>query len=91
MNKCKKNILLIFGYLLMIALLIVPYIDTVWRLRPNEPKDMMRGWIFWPVALISGKYFSINMNVLTTEIAVILLAAGFAYILFCIVLKKGNK
>jgi len=87
MNKCKKNILLIFGYLLMIALLIVPYNDTGMRLMPNK----MRGWIFWPVALISGRYFFIDMDVLTTEIAVILLAAGFSYILFCVVLKKGNK
>jgi len=152
MNECKKNILLIFGYLLIIALLIVPYssfsLDLVkgTSVKVPEPpegfvldnpnprqsqsfhdfvqekikkgeitqgmsmRDFMekykmikttqkpkwyvsheRGWIFSPYLLVSKKHFSIDENILTTEIAVILLAAGLSYILFCVVLKKGNK
>jgi len=86
MNKCKKNVLLIFGYLLMIAFLIVPYRE----IGTTAVSVGRNGWVFWPIALISKTYFVINPDVLTTEIAVILFAAGFAYILFCIVLKKGG-
>jgi len=153
MNECTKNILLIFGWLLIIALLIVPYssfsldlvkdntieVDLgedntielpglpegfVWENPDLHPSLSMRdflkkygdptmkttqkskikstqkpnwyvyhhrGWIFSPYLLVSKKHFSIDESSLTTEIAVILLAAGFAYILFCVVLKKGNK
>jgi len=143
MNKCKKNILIIFVYLLITACLIVPYssfsldivkdnsikIDLGKAIEVPEPpagfvlddhnprqsqsfhdflqkeiaKDKKsiqnpnwyvyhhRGWIFSPYLLVSKKHFSIDENILTTEIAVILLAAGFSYILFCVVLKKGDK
>lgn len=125
MNKCKKNILLVFGYLLFVAILFVPYsssfveVEMTYKksdLKPDSPpplpmfvpvepfdplhyvkkteklKSEKHGWVFSPYALISTlinkKHFVINRNALETEIALILLTAGFAYILFCIVLKK---
>ncbi len=165
MNKCKKNILLIFGYLLFVAFLIVPYSSfsiekkrlpdfSQWEkeqekkglkpgfppcpeLFPKEEKKEEKkfvlppfpdlfakeeekkelesglrpfsdyfkptnyekvviihrksGWVFSPYMLISKRHFFINWNTLAVETAVILLIAGFSYILFCIVLKKGNK
>ena len=89
MKKCKKNILLIFGFLLITAFLIVPYYGSFFR-NPTIKLEKS-GWAFWPYTPITGRHYIINWNALTTEIAVILLAAGFYYILFCVVLKKGNK
>jgi len=90
MNKCKKNILLIFGYLLFVAILVIPYSES-WIMTKNGAASIRKdGWFFWPITL-SKRNFIINWSALTTEIAVILFAAGFAYIIFCIVLKKGNK
>lgn len=107
MKKCKKNILLIFGYLLFVAILIVPYSSfTIEKNRlkdgfsqfgdyfnsTNYEKVVIRhrksGWVFSPYMLISKRHFFINWNTLAVEIAVILITAGFSYIIFCIVLKK---
>jgi len=110
MNKCKKNILLIFGYLLFVAFLIVPYSSfTTEEKRLKDGKgahfsdyfeptnyEMVEishsksGWVFSPYMLISKRRFFINWNTLAVETAVILLIAGFAYIIFCITVKKGG-
>jgi hypothetical protein len=135
MNKCKRNILLIFGYLLIVAFLIVPCskYDV-----PKPPPGFVseqplyvfpKKYSFVPIPILIQKIIKSNKEVkiskkgiieskeesrqtesveeekyayilsiyrlkldfLLTEITVILLMAGFVYILFCIVLKRYEK
>ena len=74
MKKCKRNIFLIFGYLLIMAGLFLPY---DWK-----------EFEFLPIIIAKGYLDIIEVEVLITEIAVILALGGFAYIIFCVVLKK---
>lgn len=99
MSKCKRNIFFIFGYLLIMAVLIVPCIEKSQEYQkllgvearglPKVVKEQ-RKWIFFPVFFINrdSKVYKINSEQLATEIAFILLTGGFAYILFCVVLRK---
>jgi len=90
MRKCKRNVLLIFGYLLIIASLFIPYSSGYYAGRTAIRKA---GYMFLPL-FINAKInrphmnFCINSDILITEIALIVLIAGFAYILFCVALRK---
>lgn len=93
MSKCKRNIILIFGYLLIIVILFIPYISGYYIDRTAIKKE---GYMFLPL-FINAKLnkphqnFNIKSDVLITEIALIVLGGGFAYILFCVVLRKEKE
>ncbi len=170
MSKCKKNILLIFGYLLIVAILFIPYIKFAYYIpkyfifengkskeiaappvgyildKPFKPASKLsskslnrKGFRFLPLYLFdaisyqkfknwknqitkeSTKYLNEEKKIITTEelfkleykfiekykgyliydkvrldfflteLAIIILAGGFTYILFCVVLRKSEK
>jgi len=95
MNKCKKNVLIIFGCLLVIALLIVPYnrVASYKSYRTGHAVQQYyekSGLVFWPLLPISGRHFLLDMDLLTGELVFILLAAGFAY-LICDLSQRNKK
>ncbi len=175
MSKCKRNLLLIFGYLLILALLFVPFAKEIYILTPfgEFPKgfpniapydpDSNDSWErlpsvevighkkitkksinkngvkFLPLYLINVinhknfinwkkqeeekpfnyldkekkiinkeelfrvqnefikkyngefRYDKLRIDFFLTELAIIILAGGFAYIFFCVVLRKAEK
>ena len=107
----QKNIFLIFGYLLTIALLFMPY-----KFQDIGGRKSKNGIMFTPIFLVKYfKYESLKNEIfkdvstfekfadkeisgyrarsdlLVTELAFILLIGGFAYILFCVVLKRNKQ
>jgi len=119
MNKCKRNIILIFGYLLIMAILFVPYesetVQIVQGPAGSIKGDTDRGFVFIPVFVKNytkyrdmdlEKYFKsikdnpkqvfspvitkylLNIDLLITEMYLIIVVAGFIFILFCVVLRK---
>jgi len=93
MSKCKRNILLIFGYLLIMVLLFVPYSSKIINDLGYGAKTIKivdgYGYLFLPFCFV--RKARINFELLSTEIAAIIFVGGFAYILFCVVLRKEKK
>lgn len=100
MKKCERSIVLIFGYLLIMSILFIPYSEFRRKGPPsNSYFEKKSGYMFLPL-FIAAKIQSpwritrtveINTELLTTELFLILFFAGFAYILFCVVLRKDNN
>jgi hypothetical protein len=133
MSKCKRNILLIFGYFIIMAILFVPYSKRdVPKPQPGFQLDQSlytipkrNGFILTPIliskiikankeieiskegiikskeksntinnfkeyAIVIGIY-QLKLDFFFTEITLIFLTSGFAYILFCLVLRKSKK
>lgn len=128
MDRCKRNIPLVFGYLLVVALLFVPYesfnIETKQGIVTTRELDywMNQGYqqppphfSFTPIliyrAIVArrrvvnysyeddlGRFlllkkgpiikYKVRLSFLFTELAIIILVGGFAYILFCVVSRK---
>lgn len=123
MRKCKRNILLIFGYLLIWAILFIPF---------SKPYSSENGYMFSPIFIykfykakkIEAEYYSQKKEIKTEQenekysfldefvpldiyenlielrsalflyqVLLILFCGGFAYIIFCVVLRKreGGK
>lgn len=119
MIKCKKNIFLVFGYLLIVAILFVPYAswsivdvrkamtqELEYRVaearRKSPPKA---GFMFTPIFIYKQLFdrkqvldynlylitnHKVKYSLLITELAIIIFIGGFAYILFCVVLRKNK-
>ncbi len=119
MRKCKRNILLVFGYILIMAILFVPYESETVQISPGPAGsirgDIDRGFVFIPIFVKNyAKYrdmdlekylkaindnpnqilspvitkYLLNKDLLITEMSLIIFIAGFAFILFCVVLKR---
>jgi hypothetical protein len=129
MSKCKRNMLLIFGYLLIVAILFIPYKYERWEHFQDGSisiTEVKSGYMLFPLYFKARKnvavmttlipieelqkmtkeekekwnkenpnkpveFYSFNIDIFLTEIVIILLIAGFLYILFCVVLKKEGK
>jgi len=95
MRKCKRNIFLIFGYLLIMAILFVPYTGKILSRGVHGASVIKeeRGWIFLPLYFINKDVedYVINAELLSMIFAIILFAGGFGYIIFCVVLRKYEK
>jgi len=68
MCRCKRNVLLIFGYLLVMAILFLPY---------KEGIHSKAGYTFLPLYIVSEfrkPVYSLNLDLLTYEIGTILLS-----------------
>lgn len=119
MSGCKRSILLIFGALLFIAILIVPYNSTHVSFKTDPySRDKLRittkksGYLFLPHYLslrsrksqplkaksywsrdedIGWDLYEFNSNLFIIEIAIIMLAGGFDYIIFCRVLLRHKR
>jgi len=91
MKKCKKSILIIFGYLIILAVLFPPYKDRVTHLIFDNdayiPPEINKGFSFLPIAIFNHH---INTDLLITELFFILALGGFSYIVFCVVRKKDD-
>lgn len=74
---------MIFGLLLIMAIFYVPYTDKL---------SGSIGWT-WIETFIYDKMVSYEMNadLLIVELLMILFVGGFAYILFCVMLRKNKK
>lgn len=135
-SKCKRNILLVFGYLLIVIVLFIPYSKTNDFVEYSEGILWFKkeGFIFSPIFLYKKiipeeisqekkiklekyksnrdtkiifskdwskekerfpeitesdlKKYAIRIEVLISEVAIVFLTTGFAYILFCVPLRK---
>lgn len=93
MKKCKKSILLIFGYVMIAAVLFPPYKDqdisnlyNIWSDVYIPPEiNINKGFSFLPIAIFNHH---INTDLLITELFFILALGGFSYIVFCVILNK---
>lgn len=110
-GKCKRNIILIFGCLLIMAILFIPYNSTHVTLKnKTDPYSGIKlrittkksGYMFLPQYIktkatkfydkdIGWDSYYLNTNLFIIEIAIIILMAGFDYILFCVFLRKPKK
>jgi len=136
MSKCKRNILLIFGFLLLVIVFFVPYKHDYYAYISPVISEKEEGYIFLPLFIKNiikysklanktegygiginakveeeeekkeidtfkekqitkrtfiSRYYYVNIDLFITELAIILFALTFGYILFCVVLKKSKK
>jgi len=101
MKKCKRNVILIFGYLAIVSILFVPIYAPEYSPKKHfwHKKTFMFTPIFISKVIRQGRFnimeyikrYRLRLDFFLTEIAFILLTGGFAYILFCVVLRKEKR